>query len=165
MLKIKKIVAIFFVFFLIFFQGQILAFDLNLPSISVGPDKYVLFSAKRLFEKAIIFTKFSKKTKADFYKDLTLTRMAELKYVVEHKLIGEVEKSTQRLSFQVGILSDYTKENKIELANKIPAIQELLSSYKTPLETLRDKYPANSSYWMLVQHSINSINLNLDKLK
>lgn len=162
----KKFFVPFFVFFLLFFtQNKVLAADFYLPGTIINPDKYLFFSIKRLIEKATVFTKFSKISKANYYTDLTLKRMAELKFVVERKFIGEVETSTQRLSYQVGTLSDYLNSNRTELAEKRQSVNELLQNYKGILGSLRDKYPANSSYWMLVQHSINSIDINLEKLK
>ena len=50
------------------------------------------------------------------------------------------------------------------LDNKKQQVINLYKSYRIILEKLRDKYPANSSYWMLVQHIINSIDINLKKL-
>lgn len=162
----KKLFTLFFVFFLVFFtQNRVLAAEFYLPDTTINPDKYLFFSIKRLIEKAVVFTKFSKNSKMDYYKDLTLRRMAELKYVVEKKLIGEVETSTQRLSYQVGVLSDYLSSNKKDLAEKRQTVRDLFLNYNRILENLRDEYPANSSYWMLVQHSINSIDINLEKLK
>ncbi|MCL4415491.1 MAG: hypothetical protein M1365_02135 [Actinobacteria bacterium] len=161
----KKVLVLFFVFFLSFFSPiNALAEELNLPKTTINPDRYLFFNIKRLIEKGELLTKFSKESKINYYKDLTLRRMSELKYVVENKLIGEVEKSTQRLSYQVGILSDYASANRIELTKTIPSTKERLTNYKILLVKLRDQYPANSSYWMFVQHSINSIDLNLEKL-
>lgn len=162
----KKLLVLFFVFFLVLFtHKRVSAIELNLPKTTINPDKYLFFSIKRLTEKAIIFTRLSKDSKTDYYKYLILKRIAELKYVVENKLLGEVETSTQRLSYQVGILADYLNSNRTELSEQRQAIGNLLQSYKGMLEDLRDKFPANSSYWMLVQHSINSIDINLEKLK
>lgn len=159
------IAAVFFVLFLsIVFHTEASASELNLPNTLINPDKYIFFSIKRLVEKVSLYTQLSKESKANYYKNLTLTRMSELKYVVENKLLGEVEKSSQRLSYQIGILSDYIATNK-ELSNKKQDMNSLLISIKSPLENLRDKYPANSSYWMLLQHNINSLNINLEKLK
>ena len=165
-MSLKKKLIIFFVFFLtISTTTKVFAAELNLPNTLINPDKYLFFGVKRLVEKVMIFTKLSKDSKTEYYKDLTLKRMAELKYVVENKLLGEVEQSSQRLSYQIGILSDYLNANKTELTKRKQTISDLLFSYKSVLENLRDKYPANSSYWMLVQHSMNSIDLNLEKLK
>lgn len=161
----KRFLAIFFVLFLIFAQNKVSAVELNLPNTIINPDKYLFYSMKRLIEKSMVFTKLSKDSKAAYYRDLTLKRVAELKYVVENNLLSEVEKSTQRLSYQVGILSDHIASNKQELDKKRQPVEVLLIKYKKLLEILRDHYPANSSFWMLVQHSINSIDLNLEKLK
>lgn len=162
----KKMFIVFFVFFLAFFSDiNVLATELNLPKITITPERYLLFNLKRLIEKGELLTKFNKESRADYYKDLTLRRTAELKYVIENKLLGEVEKSTQRLSYQTSILSEYISMNKADLAKTISGTKELLNNYKILLANLRDQYPANSSYWMLVQHTINSIDLNLEKLK
>lgn len=166
MFKTGKVCAIFFVLFMIILiHAKALAAELNLPKTVINPDRYLFFSIKRLVEKAIVFTKLDANSKADYYKNLTLTRMAELKYVVENKLLGEVERSSQRLSYQIGILSDYISANKKELAKNAEITINQLTEYKTLLVTLRDKYPANSSFWMLIQHNINSIDINLEKLK
>ncbi|MBU1032289.1 hypothetical protein KKE03_05225 [Patescibacteria group bacterium] len=161
----KKVPILFFVFFLVFFSPvNALASELNLPKTTINPDSYLLFNFKRLIEKGELFIKFSKESKVDYYNDLTLRRMSELKYVVENKLLGEVEKSTQRLSYQVGALSDYISTDRAELTKTVPSTKELLTNYKILLASLRDQYPANTSFWMLVQHTINSIDLNLEKL-
>lgn len=160
----KGLLAIFFVFFLIFAQTQVLAAEVNLPDVVVGPDKYIFFSIKRLFEKVIVVTKIDKQSKAGYYKDLTLKRTAELKFVVGNKLLGEVERASQRFAYQIGILADYISTDK-DLAKRNTDTRELFVSYKSFLEKLRDKYPANSSYWLLIQQDIDSIDLNLQKLK
>lgn len=161
----KMIRAIFFILlFVILIQPNVLAAELNLPSVTITPDRYLMYSGKRLLEKGLIFTKLSKESKMDYYKELTLLRLAELKYVAEKKLLGEIEHSTQRLSYQVGTLSDYINSNP-ELQKDKKDATEFLLSFKELLGNLRDIYPANSPYWLLIQHNINSIDLNLEKLK
>ncbi len=162
-MKIKIPLTIFFALFLIIVANRIIfASDLNLPSVSVTPDKYLVYSIKRLVEKGVILTKLSKASKADYYKELVNLRLSELKYVVDNKLLSEVERSTQRLSYQIGTLSDFINQG---LINKKKSTGDFLIKYKNLLENLRDQYPANSSYWMLVQHSINSLDAALEKLK
>jgi len=160
----KKITVPLLVFFLFFTQTAVLAVDINLPNVVITPDKYLFFSIKRLFEKGLTFTQLSNDSKADYFRGLTLKRASELKFVVEDKLLGEVERASQRFNYEIGTLSDYIAANK-DLAKKKAATRDLFISYKSFLESLRDKYPANSSYWMLIQHSINSIDINLEKLK
>lgn len=162
-MDIKKLATIFFVLFFIV-NTNVLAAELSLPNTIINPDNYLFYSIKRLIEKSTIFLKFTKDSKIDYYHSLINKRAAELKYVVELDLLSEIERATQRFSYQVGILSDYIS-NTSDLKNRRQSISDFLKSYKGLLENLRDKYPANSSYWMLVQHSINSIDLNLEKLK
>ena len=167
MFLIKRAFVLFLVFFFIFFPDtKVLAVEVNLPNISITPNNYLLYSIKRVSEKVFLFTKISNEAKINYYKELTLKRLAELKYVVENKLIGEIQYSSQRLSYEVGTLSDFISVNKTKLTkNEAQNVKELLTSFNSLLVSLRDKYPANSSYWMLIQHDINSIDINLEKLK
>lgn len=160
----KKIMVLFLVLFLFFTQTAVLAVDINLPNVIITPEKYLFFSIKRLFEKGLVYAQLSNDSKEDYYRGLTLKRASELKFVIENKFLGEIEKASQRFSFEIGTLSDYIAANK-DLEKKKASTKDLFNNYKGFLENLRDKYPANSSYWMLVQHSINSIDLNLEKLK
>ena len=100
-----------------------------------------------------------------YYRDLILTRLTELKVVSDQKLLNDVEQSSQRVSYQVGTLSDYLLANRQDLGNEIPKIIELLTEAKILVTGMRDKFPSNTSFNMLIQHSINSIDLNLEKLK
>lgn len=163
---LKKIwVAIFLLIFGFFLQTNVLALGSDLPKTTINPDKYLFYSFKRLFEKTIIYTKFSKQAKVAYYQELVQLRLAELKYLVENKLVSEIEQATNRFSYQVGILCDFISSNKTELIDKKQKNTELLVDYKGLLSNLRDYFPANSSYWMLIQHDINSIEINLEKLK
>lgn len=162
----KKGLLIFFVVFLFVFSPSItLAGEINLPNVSITPDNYLFYSFKRLSEKAIVLTKFSSRSKADYYSELSAIRLAELKNAVDKKYLNDIQQSSQRLSSQIGILADLISANKADLGKDMSKTKELFSNYKNILANLRDQFPANSSFWMLVQHSINSIDLNLDKLK
>ncbi len=162
----KKGILIFFVSFLIFFNPRIAsAAEINLPTSSINPDNYLFYSFKRLFEKAFTFTKLSKQSKVEYFRKLSMIRLAELKNAVDQKYLSDIEQSTQRLSAQIGETIDFIVANKNDVGKEISSTQQLFNGYKEILSNLRDKYPANSSYWMLVQHSINSIDINLEKIK
>lgn len=135
--------------------------ETNLPSISIQPIM-TYYPIKRLFEKLIEKLQFTNETKEKYYEDLVQKRLAELKYIVDKDYLDQVEKSTQRVSYQIGILTDYVAGKKLN--NKKQSLDDLYKEDKIILEKLRDKYPANSSFWMLVQHVINSIEINLQKL-
>jgi hypothetical protein len=159
----KLIVGILFVIF--FLNSEVMAANQSSGNILVTPDKKLPFSIKRLFEKGIEFTKFSKQSKYEYYKNLTNERFIELDYVIKNKLLSEIQNSSQRLSSQVGKMSDLLQTKNSELAKQKEEAGKTLLGYKQPLQTLRDYFPANSSYWMLVQHTLNTIDLNLEKLK
>lgn len=138
---------------------QIQNFELKKQLIS--PDSFY-YPFKRLTEKIQVIFFINSESKADFYKDLVQKRLAELKYIVDKDYLDQVERSTQRVSYQVGILTDHIVAKKLN--SKKSVVVDLYAKDKIILEQLRDKYPANSSFWMLVQHTINSIDLNLQKL-
>lgn len=133
----------------------------DLPSVKITPESFY-YPLKRLTEKLIVNFYINPESKADFYSNLVQTRLAELKYIVDKDYLDQVERSTQRLSYQVGILTDYSVSKKLD--HKRQEIKDLFKKDQAILEQLRDKYPANSSFWMLIQHSFNSIDLNLQKL-
>lgn len=119
------------------------------------------YSFKRLWEKGIEKLQFSKQSKINFHQSQLQTRLAELKYVVENRLLSEVQTSSERFAYQAGILTEeLVRENK----NKEKTVKEFQLIQKF-LEKLRDKYPANTSFWMLVQHDINSLSILSERLK
>lgn len=132
----------------------------RLPEVKIPPG-YFLYNFERIIEKMQVSFYISPDSKADFYKNLLQKRLAELKYIVDHGYLDEVEKSSQRVSYQVGILSDYIKNENLK--SKKDSIHKLYQENKVILEMLRDKYQANTSFWMLIQHVINSIDLNSQK--
>lgn len=145
--------------------SPVIALDSSLPDIKIQPDNRLFYSFKRLFENTIFFTKISAKDKMIYYQELTKKRMAELKYVGENKLIGFVQKSSERLSYQVGVTSDLLAANKESLKSFSKDYMDLLTDYKKILVGIRDTYSANSSYWLLVQQNIDSFDLNMEKIK
>lgn len=132
----------------------------RLPEVKIPPG-YFLYNFERIIEKVQVNFYISPDSKVDFYKNLLQKRLAELKYVVDHGYLDEVEKSSQRVSYQVGILSDYIKNKNLN--SKKDSIHKLYQESKVVLEKLRDKYQANTSFWMLIQHVINSIDFNSQK--
>lgn len=136
------------------------AHESTLPKVKITPDSFY-FPFKRITEKIMANFQVGSDAKVNYYKNLVQNRMAELNYVVEKDYLDQIEKSTQRVSYQVGVLTDYVVAKKLN--NKKQSLTDLYKEDKTILEKLRDKYPANSSFWMLVQHIINSIDINLQK--
>lgn len=136
--------------------------QLELPKITVYPGSFY-YNFKRLFEKGKERLIFSQESKKSFYESLLKTRLAELNFVVEKKFLSEVQQSSERFAFQAGILTEeLVRQKKAEGKEKI--IKEF-EKYSKFLENLRDKYPANSAYWMLIQHDINTLKILTERLK
>lgn len=127
---------------------------------AINPGSFY-YAFKRLWEKGTERLQFSRQSKITFYQSQLKTRLAELNYVVERKLLSEVQTSSERFAYYAGILTgELVKENK----DKEKMVKEF-EQFSKFLEKLRDKYPANTSFWMLVQHDINTLNLLSDTLK
>ena len=160
----RKIIFFIFAALLIIFQPLVIYAEENIipKNESINPGSFY-YSFKRLWEKGIEKLQFSKESKINFYQSQLKVKLSELNFVVEKKLLSEVQQSSERFAYQAGILTDeLVKQNKTEDKEKITREFEQYSKF---LENLRDKYPANSAYWLLIQHDINSLNILAKRLK
>lgn len=135
---------------------------LNLPKQSLNPGDFY-YPAIRLWEKIAENFQLGTEAKFKYSNPLIDKRMSELGYVVKNRRLDEVQRSSQRLAYQVGTLTDFlikqgNKQMKDQLKIKI-------NTFYPALSELRDNFPANSSFWMLVQHDINSFKEYQEKLK
>ncbi len=129
---------------------------------AINPGSFY-YSFKRLWEKGLEVLQFGEQAQINYKKSLLKTRLAELNYVVDQKLLSELQSSTERVSYEAGVLTNKVlKQNKKE--NKGDLIK-VFNQYDKYLPSLRDKFPANSSFWMLIQHDINSLKILSDQLK
>lgn len=136
--------------------------QLNLPSTTINPGSFY-YPLKRLWEKGSEKLQFSNDSKISFIQSQLKTRLAELNYVVEKKLLSEVQTSSQRFAYSAGILTkELIKQNN---SNEKEKVTKEFEKYSKFLEQLRDKYAANTSFWMLIQHDINSLKILSDQLK
>lgn len=151
----KKIIILLILFIYLFLPGMTYADDINLkePVIKPGGPFYLL---KRGYEKILEKLQFSDESKLKYHQNLSLIRLAELKYIAENKKIGQLQVSSQRLSYEVGktaeISTNLNKTDQKEIFNK-------LNQYKPVLEKLRDLYPDRSSFWRLIQYDIETLEI------
>lgn len=159
----KKIIFSIFVICLILRQPLVIHAaeeSISLKNEAINPGSFY-YSFKRLWEKGLEKLQFSRESKVSFYKSQLRTRLTELNYVVENKLLSEVQTSSERFSYYAGILTEeVVRENK----NKVSTINEF-NRFSKFLEQLRDQYPVNTSFWMLVQHDINTLTILSERLK
>lgn len=161
----RKIFAAFLLFSFTLFQPLVLyAADenINIKNESINPGSFY-YTFKRLWEKGNEKLQFSIQSKISFHDSLLKKRLSELNYVVNNKLLSEVQGSSERFAFEAGTLTnELCTENK---ADQKESLLKEFEQYSQFLPKLRDKYPANSSFWMLVQHDINTLSILSARLK
>lgn len=135
---------------------------LDLPQTKINPGNFY-YNFKRLWEKGLGQLMFSQESKISFHKSQLKTRLVELKVVVDEKILSEVQRSSERFAYQAGILTDVIVK-KDDAKTKEQLLEEF-ESYDPLLQKLRDSFEANSSFWMLVQHDINTLRILSDQLK
>lgn len=127
---------------------------------SINPGSFY-YSFKRIWEKFSERMVLNAQSKVNLHESLLKTRLEELNYVIEKRLLSEIQTSSERFAYQAGILTgEVIKVNKDK-----EAIVKKFDQYSKVLEKLRDNFPANSSFWMLVQHDINSLSILSATLK
>lgn len=157
----KKIILLFFVFITTHSAYAAEFEKLNLPSQAINPGDFY-YSSVRLWEKIAEKFQFNNDTKFKYSSSLIDKRMSELGYVVKNRRLDEVQRSTQRLAYQVGTLTEFLiKQGDRRMKDQI---KTKINSFYPALSELRDNFPANSSFWMLVQHDINSLKEYSEKL-
>lgn len=159
----KKIVFSIFIIIFVIFQPLITVAEeetITVKNETINPGSFY-YSFKRLWEKGLEKLQFSKQSKIHFYQSQLQTRLAELNYVVENRLLSEVQTSSERFAYQAGILTEEIVRKNEDKENLIKEFQKMQKF----LDKLRDKYPANSSFWMLIQHDINSLSILSERLK
>ena len=161
----KRIIFSIFVIYLILCQPLVIQASeesISLKNEVITPGSFY-YSFKRLWEKGLEKLQFSRESKITFYQSQLQTRLSELKNYLENKVLSEVQTCSERFSYYAGILTDeLVKQNKSGEKEKIIKEFEKMQKF---LEGLRDKYPANTSFWMLVQHDINTLKILSDTLK
>ncbi len=136
--------------------------QLELPKTTVNPGSFY-YPFKRLIEKGRERVIFSQEEKISFYKSLLKIRLSELNYVISKKFLSEIQGSSERFAYTAGILAEEVKvQDKVE--EKQYHIRQF-GLYSKFLDSLRDQYPANSSFWMLIQHDINTLSILSEQLK
>lgn len=127
---------------------------------AINPDSF-FYQIDRGLEKIFFKFQFSNDSKINYQKALLEERFSELDYIARNKKLGQFETSSQRFAAQAGTLVEHITVNYLDKDK----IRKTLNKYKEYLPKLRDLYQANSSFWLLIQQDIDSLNLYIDKLK
>lgn len=107
----------------------------------------------KIQEKIILFLKFNNPNKIEYYQYLLDKRLAEIKYAIDTEQIDYVEPTASRYETFVGNLNGLI-QTKLPTTIKT-SLLETNNRHIKSLEFLRDQFPANSTWWLAIQHDIN----------
>ena len=114
-------------------------------------------------EKIGLFLKFSSTSKAKYWRKLIDTRLAEIIYVVDVDMIGDVEETTSRYSTYLGHYTNYLEKKNLTSQREISLA--MFEKHKEILGILRDNFEYDSAWWLLIQHDINTIDIFKGKVE
>lgn len=121
-----------------------------------------LYPFKRLWEKVSYKLVFSESSKIEFQKKLVEKRLAELKMLTDNKNYDQIERSAQRFAYQAGVQTDLVAKSSNE--QKKLTLDDY-ENYKKVLARIRDSFEAQSTYWLVSQQDIDTLNILSEKLK
>lgn len=117
---------------------------------------------KRVKEKLSMILKFSNNSKFAYSLQLLEKRLSELVTIVDNKNLDQMVTNSQRFSYQAGITATINAKLK---DNQNDKMRKVFNKYSQVLDELRDNYPANSAYWLLMQQNIDTLNILLAEMK
>lgn len=120
------------------------------------------YSAKRLWEKFAPKMLFFEDAKINYEKGLLNKRFSELKYVVENNLLDEIQRSSERFSYQAGIYTEKVKSLN-DASSKEKVIKEF-EKYASDAAILRGRVP-EGSFTRLIQYDIDSLSILSNQLR
>lgn len=123
----------------------------------------IYYPLKRFWEKSLELVTFTPRGRISYHKMLLEDRLAELKYVADNKLLSEFQQSSERFSYETGILTEMLEE--LNNADKKKEILQVYDNDAKFLPSLRDQFHANSSFWLLIQQNIDTLNIMSNRLK
>jgi len=155
----KKILSLLLIIFLASsISSPILASsDIVLPPQRVNPDS-VFYPIKRFYEKARAKLYFSDLGKAKYHFRLLEKRLSEMEYLSDNKFLDPLESASQRVSYEAGRATELlvASEQDEETKEKFKGTFDRLIKY---LPEIRDRYAANTSYWLLTQQNIDTLSI------
>ena len=133
----------------------------ELPTQRILPGT-LLYNVKRVWEKTREKLVFSDEGKASYHHDLLKKRLYELEYATESSM-AEVADASLRASYEAGRVVELLEQIGDE--DKSKDFREALLLYGKILPPWRDRFPANSAYWLWVQQTIDSFNILANRLQ
>lgn len=118
---------------------------------SINPTDQSKFAFKRLKEKVVlVLLTFMPAKKLDYQLSLVNERLAELKYIVDHKDITNIETVSERYFTTAGQTTAYANAKKLD--QQKPKIIETLTQHLGVLEQLKSTYDMGTAEWRFLEH-------------
>lgn len=159
----QKLVLFFLILFstsyisLVNFAPQISAQEDSIQYEAVNPKDGLKYGIKRLQEKiTLTLLSFSANKKADYYNQISNSRLAELKYIVDNKDEDNFEVATKRYFTTIGQYTEFLNTKKLD-EKKVEAIKTF-DKHKPILEKMRDSYEQTRAQWRFIHDDINYVN-------
>ena len=153
-ISITKMLILSFLIFLLLPKPVILAetnatiaAEIKDDPVNPGSPYYVFKRIKETF--TLNFLTFGEKNKAAYSEELLDTRLRELVHAVKNNNTGYLENVANRYTNQAGIIIE-------KYLNIDPNIKIQSQKNISILEYLRDNYPANSPYWLMIQYAVDT---------
>lgn len=118
---------------------------------------------EKLKEKITLFFIFNKEGKADFQKNLTEKRLAELEYIMNKNDIDMLEPLASRYTTYAGNVVNFTLANRV--SSKKDSLISMFQNHTQRIERLQSKIPVDSGWWLALQHGINVASSSAEKVK
>jgi len=147
------------------FIPQLTLADVNsesTPSVKVKVEKMSNI-IDRFKEKITLFFKFNSDEKLDYQQQLVEQRLGELDYVIRTGQGDFIEEVSSRYAAYVGRLSESLLSSNNNV--KKEQVLEMFKTHPKILAKMRDNFPANSGFWLLLQHDINTVQIYSDKIQ
>lgn len=125
---------------------------------SINPNLLV-YPLKKFGEKIILMFIFREDDKKQYFVQLLDTRFREVIYIINLQKTGFL---AETVSYYNAFLKNINTKYSNDLGDNLK-FRNQIRRYVNILEVLRDKYPANSSYWLNIQQAIDSTRLLLQK--
>lgn len=116
----------------------------------------------RFSERIQGWFKFSGEEKASYQRGLIEKRLAELQYVIDDGQGDLIEEVSSRYATYVGKFTDDLIPKKLSAENDKYLV--MYANHLKILPELRDHFPSNSGWWLLLSHDINTVQIFSDKI-
>lgn len=110
---------------------------------------------KRVEEKITLsYLSVNSQKKLDYYEKLLNVRLAELKFVVDNKDIGNIQVASQRYFTTAGQLTNFLILNNTLFANK-EVVKQLFADHIKIIEILKKSYKDTTAEWRFLRDDAN----------